>query len=199
MLFSILNFFFTAIIIILFVRYFVDKYRYYGFGPIMVTVVTLTESVIRPLRKLSPQRAGFLSEHMPLVAIGITIFIRGLVIWAIGASSTSVMARIHETVGHISLIYAIAVSLGMGILLMTEMLIAFLFASMMISRRGLTMGGNAGFMCFQEKTFAIFQFMQRWIKSSNLVALFLSGSFVILIAGAFSASCVSFAFLYAAN
>lgn len=199
MLFSILNFFFTAIIIILFVRYFVEKYRYYGFGPIMIAIITLTESFLRPIRKIAPQKVGLLTEHLPLAAIGIALLIRGLVIWLIGAGSTSVMARIHETAGSISLLHALAVSFGMGMLLVTEMLVAFLFASLMISRRGITMGGNAGFMCFQERTFAIFQFMQKWIKSNNLIALFLSSATIILLMGAFSASCLSLAFIYGSN
>jgi YggT family protein len=199
MLFSILNFFFTAVIIILFVRYFVEPYRYYGFGPVMVGVITLTESILRPVKQNLPRRVSFLDEHLPLAAIAVVMIIRGFLIWLIGAGSMmgSAIVGIHlSPVGRLSLLHSLEASFCMGILLVAEMLVAFLFASLMISRRGIMMGSNAGFKCFQDKTFAVFQFAQKYIRSNNLIYLFLASSAIVLAIGAFSASILNFSFLY---
>lgn len=199
MLFTILNFFFTAIIIILFIRYFVEKYRYYGFGPVMVTVITLTEGILRPFRQKLPRSVSFLDEHLPLAAIAVVILLRGFIIWIISAGSTlsSAAAGVHLfQIGRLSLLQSMETSLSMGILLVAEMTAAFLFASLMISRRGIMMGGNAGFMCFQEKTFAVFQSTQRFIRSNNLIYLFLISAGAILSIAALAASIISFSFLH---
>ncbi len=196
MLFSILNFFFSTILLILFIRYFVEKYRFYGFGPVMVTILTLTERILRPLKQIIPKSSLHLEEHLPLVAIGVTLLIRGIVIWILGESTLLDLVRIHGVSGRISILYAVAVSFSMGIQFLAELLIAFLFASLMISRQGVMMGGNAGFMCFQERTFAIFQWTQKYVKTNNLVSLFLISSIAILVIGSFLSSGISLTFLY---
>lgn len=196
MLFSILNIFFSAILIILFIRYFVQKYRFYGFGPILIAIITLTERLLRPLKRIVPQRAYSIEDRLPLAAICVVLLIRGVVIWIFGEATLNDMVRIHGVGGNIPLLYAIAVSFGMGILLLAELIIAFLFASLMVSRRGITMGGNAGFMCFQERTFTIFRWTQTIIRSNNLVILFGISSLTILFTGSFLASFFSLTFLY---
>ncbi|MBN2327362.1 MAG: YggT family protein [Candidatus Omnitrophica bacterium] len=200
MLFTILNFFFTVIIVILFVRYFVEKYRFYGFGPIMVSVVTLTERLIRPLKQIAPKGAHRLEENMPLAAIGVILVIRGLAIWALGSGPLDAAAFIHQqNSGGVSILSAMALSFSQGILLVVELLIAFLFASVMVSRRGISMSGNAGFMCFQERTFAVFRWTQQYFKSNNLMSLFLASSSLALIAGSVLASLFSLTFFYGSS
>jgi len=191
MLFSILNFFFTVIIIILFVRFFIEKYRFYGFGPIMVAIVTITEKIIKPLRQIMPKGTSYLDDNIPFVAIGITLLIRGLVIWVLGAATMNGMVLVHSAAGRISLIYSIAISFSMGVMLVSQLLIGFLFASLMVSRKGITLGSNAGFMCFQERTFAIFKYAKKFIKTNDLIKLFLVSSVVILPCGAFLATVLS--------
>ncbi|MGC9326236.1 MAG: YggT family protein [Candidatus Hinthialibacter sp.] len=200
MLFTILNFFFTVIIVVLFIRYFVEKYRFYGFGPILVSIITLTERLIRPLKQIAPQGAHRLQEHMPLAAIGVTLLIRGFVIWAVGSGPLDAAAFIHQqNSGHVSFLLAMAISFSQGIVLVVELLIAFLFASVMVSRRGISLSGNAGFMCFQERTFAVFRWTQQYVKSNNLMTLFLASSSLALVVGSVLAALVSLTFLYGAS
>ncbi|HPP00705.1 MAG TPA: YggT family protein [bacterium] len=191
MLFLILHLFFTALIVVLFVRYFIERYQYYGFGPILVTLVTLTERIMQPFKQYIPRESFKFQEQMPLLVIGVTLLIQGLALWLFGAGYTNDFMRIHSVDGSFNILEAILVSFGMGIVLITELVIAFLFASMMISRRGLMMSGNAGFACFQENTFAIFQTAGRWIKNGNLVTLFLTSSAAVWLAGSLSSAVVS--------
>ncbi len=196
MLFSILNLFFTVVIVVLFIRYFIERYRFYGFGPILVALVTLTERILQPVKQWIPKESYKLQEQTPLLAIGVTLVIRGLALWLLAGDSTNDFTRIHGVSGSLNLANSILISFSMGFILITELLIALLFASLMISRRGIMMSGNAGFACFQENTFAIFQAAGRWIKTENLVTLFLVSSGAVLIAGSLSAVLVSRVWIY---
>ncbi len=177
MLFSILNIFITVIIVVLFVRFFVERYQFYGFGPIMVSVIRVSEMIIRPVKDILPRGALALRDHLPLVAIVVVLVIRGFFIWIFGPGFTYPF----RFTNNITLINAMAISLTMGVLLLGEMLIAFLFASFMISRRGINMYGNGAFVCFKEKTFTIFNFTRKFVKTDNLTWLFLISSGAILL------------------
>ncbi len=191
MLFSIFNIFFTIVIVLLFVRFFVERYQFYGFGPIMVSVIRISEAIIRPLKEWLPRSALTLRDHMPLVAIGVVIVFRGLMIWVIGPGFTYPFF----SQGAFSFVESMAASVTMGVLLLGEMLIAFLFASLMISRRGITMYGNGGFVCFQEKTFSIFNFTKKFISTHNLTVLFFVSAGIIWIATALLAGFTNLSFL----
>ena len=138
-----------------------------------------------------PKGTSYLDDNIPFVAIGITLLIRGLVIWVLGAATMNGMVLVHSAAGRISLIYSIAISFSMGVMLVSQLLIGFLFASLMVSRKGITLGSNAGFMCFQERTFAIFKYAKKFIKTNDLIKLFLVSSVVILPCGAFLATVLS--------
>lgn len=197
MLFLILNFFIQTIIIILLIRYLVERYRYYGFGPVMVAVITLTERIIKPVKQLLPRSASRLSDHTPLFAIAVVLLIRGLLIWVLQTGASTPYAAIHLFGGGgLSPAAAIAVSFAMGAQLIAEMTIAFLFASLMISRRGVNMGYNGGFQCFQDRTFALFQLAKRVVPSSNLTVLFFTASTIVLIGASFLAAALNLSFLY---
>jgi YggT family protein len=163
--------------VVLFVRFFVERYQFYGFGPLLVSLIRISESIIRPLKEVLPRGALALRDHIPLAAIGVVLVIRGFVIWILGPG----FAYPFLIRGILSPLDAMAVSLTMAVLLFGEMLIAFLFASLMISRRGINMYGNGGFVCFQEKTFAIFNYFKKIIPTHNLTTLFLASSAMILI------------------
>lgn len=197
MLFSILNIFFTMLIIILFIRYFIERYQYYGFGPVMLAVMTLTNKVLTPIKQALPRSAYALQNHTPLIAILVVILIRGL---AIKLFATAYSNDLVDIAGGrsgglgIPLIQCMGISLSMGIMLLAELLIASLFASVMISSRGITMYGNAGFICFQERTFAIFKQAKKIVHQDNLTTLFVISSLVILFGGATLASTIGVTF-----
>lgn len=196
MLFIILNLFFTVLIVVLFIRYFIERYQYYGFGPILVALVTLTERLLLPVKRWIPRESYKLRDQTPLLAIGVTLVIRGLALWLLAGDYTNDFTRIHGVGGSLKFSGAMLISFSMGIILITELIIALLFASLMISRRGLMMSGNAGFACFQENTFAIFQAAGRWIKTGNLVTLFFVSSGAVLILGSLSAALISGVWIY---
>lgn len=198
MVYGILNIFFTIIIIVLFIRYFIERYRYYGFGPIMVAIVTLTERLLLPIRRFLPNDALVLRDQVPLLAIGVTLILRGFAIWLFNPTFMTGV-YIHNAFGGLSLVYAMFLSFSMGIELLSVLLVAFLFASVMISHRGVHMIGNAGFRCFQENTFAIFQFVEKIVAIDRLVPLFLISSSCILFAGALFSSSLSLTFVYGSN
>jgi len=196
MLFSIVNLFFQLLIAVLLIRYFIEPYRYYGFGPILVTIVTLTESVLKPLRRLFPHSSLKIQDQMPLFAIVVVILLRGWSIWILGAAGIP-LANIHGWGSRIPLFNALAVSFSMGVVFVAEILIALLFASMMVSRHGLYLvGGNAGYACFQQKTFAIFQLAKKIIWTDNLPALFLLSSAAILVSVIILTIFTNLSFLY---
>jgi YggT family protein len=195
LLYHILNVFFSIIIIVLFIRYFVERYQYYGFGPIMVAIIQITEKIIKPIKQLLPRGAYTIQEQTPLLAILVTILLRGIVIWVVQFSSPMAVHSISPLALGGGLLPAMALSLTMGIMLLGEMLIAFLFASIMITRRGVTMSGNAGFMCFQEKTFAIFRITQKYVKTDNLLILFCASGFVILLSTSLLAATTNFSWM----
>lgn len=195
MIFSLFNIFFDILIIILLVRFFIEPYRFYGFGPLMTGVITITEKAIAPLRTFLPRTALTLQDRIPLAAVVIVILLRGLFIWIFGAGLDFTVPGVRITGFFSSLVSSLAISATMAILLIGKVLIALLFASLMISRRGLSLYGNAGFACFQEKTFAIFQKAKTIGKTENLTALFLISSSVILLLTALLASFSSLSFL----
>ena len=191
MLFAILNTFFTIVIIILFVRYFIERYQYYGFGPVMMAVMSLTDKMLTPIKQALPRSANVLQSHTPLIAILLLLILRGLAIKLIATSYSSVFIQIMGDLagrGSIPLFQCMGISLSMGIQLLAELLNAFLFASVMISRRGVTMYGNAGFICFQERTFAIFKQAKKIVHKDDLKTLFVISSVVILIGASALAS-----------
>lgn len=201
-LFSILNIFFTIVIIVLLIRYFIERYQYYGFGPVMVAIVQITEKVLQPIKKLLPRSSYTLQEQTPLFAIAVTLVLRGLFIWLLIQNSRSFASfnyLSHPYPMGQNLLYAMSASFTMGVLLIGELLIAFLFAAIMITRRGITMAGNAGFMCFQERTFAIFRFAQKYVKTQNLTTLFFVSSTGILLATALLAALTSLSFVFGAQ
>ncbi|MEW6234328.1 MAG: YggT family protein [Candidatus Omnitrophota bacterium] len=196
MLFSILNLFFQLLIAVLLIRYFIEPYRYYGFGPILVTIVTLTESVLKPIRRLFPQSSLKIQDQMPLFAIVVVIVLRGWCLWILGAAGIP-LASVHGVGAQLPLFNALAASFSMGVVFVAEILIALLFASMMVSRHGLYLvGGNAGYACFQQKTFAVFQLAKKILRTENLPALFLLSSAAILACAFFLTIFTNLSFLY---
>ena len=177
MLFSIFNIFFNAIIVILLIRYFVERYQYYGFGPLMVVIVQLSQKIVRPMRNAIPVSSRVLRDNLPLIAILLVLFIRGFAIWLLGTDWEFAYLAFYS--GGFNLFTAMLTSFTMGILLIGELLIAFLFASLMMSRRGIAMHGNGAYTCFRERTFAVFQKTGTWVKTNNLLTLFLISSLII--------------------
>ncbi|MDP8246035.1 MAG: YggT family protein [Candidatus Hinthialibacter antarcticus] len=201
MLFHILNFVFQVLIIVLLVRYFVERYRYYGFGPVMVALITITERVLKPIKQVIPRSALTLQDHAPLIAVLIVLVVRGLCLWALQDGSLHPFVAIHafENNRSVPLTYAMGASFALGVKLVAQLLIAFLFASWMTSRRGINMTYNGGFACFQERTFAVFQFAKRYLKTENLTVLFWSSSIIILIGAALLSGIFNLCFMYGAE
>lgn len=201
MLFTILNFFFQVLIIVLLIRYFIERYRYYGFGPVMEAVILITEKILKPIKQLIPRSALSLQDQTPLMAIGVLLILRGLCLWLLQGSFRHPFLAIHaiEHQFQVPLIFAMGASLALGVKLVAQMVVAFLFASWMTSRRGVNMGYNAGLACFQERTFAIFQFTRRYIKTENLTTLFWFSSILILVSAALLSGVLSLCFIYGAE
>lgn len=197
MFFAILNIFFQVLIVVLLVRYFIEPYRYYGFGPILVAVVTLTEKLLKPIKRLMPQGSSTLQDNAPLFAILVVIFMRGLILWPLSWDYPNPFLDPHRGLsGGLSLGQSIAVSCAMGVELITILLIAFLFASLMISRRGVQTVGSAGFTCFRERTFTVFQFTRRYVPTNSLVWLFVASALAIWFIGALGAVIANGAMIY---
>ena len=193
MLFIILNIFFQALIVVFLIRFFIERYRFYGFGPILVAIVTLTERILRPLKQALPRSAMTLQDSTPLAAIVVVLLIRGFLIWLLQASTGHIFLQMHRLGGNqsLNLLQCTAVSFAMGATLLSALLIAFLFASVMISRRGIAAYGNAGFACFQERTFAIFRWVGKMAPTENLVWLFIFSASVIWLAGGLFATLIN--------
>lgn len=195
MLYAILNLFFTVIIVVLLIRYFIEPYRFYGFGPILTGIITLTERLLRPIRSLVPGESLRIQDQMPLFAIVVVLILRGFVIWIIG--SRGVYSLPIPYTGNIfsSFIIAMSISFTQGIILVAQLLIAILFASLMITRRGISLYGNAGFTCFRDKTFTLFQYAKRVVNTDDLLPLFLVNSITILLCAGLLSAATSLSFL----
>ncbi len=186
MLFTILDIFFRILIIVLLIRFFIEKYQYYGYGPVLYAVMELTNKMLLPLRQVIPPASRLLHQYLPLTAIGVVVLIRGFFLWVLG--SWHPLQALTPTSGMAGLVTATGMSAAMAVMLVGEMLILFLFASMMVSRYGIMACSSAGYMCFQEKTFAIFQWAKKYIKSNELLTLFLfSAAATLIVCGALSA------------
>ena len=198
MLFSILNFVFQILIVVLLVRYFVERYRYYGFGPVMVALITITERILKPIKRVVPRSALNLQDHAPLIAILVVLVVRGLCLWVLQGGSHHPFIAIHafENNRSVPLAYAMGASFSLGVKLIAQLLIAFLFASWMTSRRGINLMSNGGFVCFQERTFAVFQFARRYLKTDNLTVLFWASSIIVLLASAILSGVLNLCFMY---
>ena len=199
MLFSILNIFFDLLIIVLLIRFFVERYQFYGFGPIMVTIIRLAELALRPLRERLPQSALSLRDQVPLAAIVIALFLRGLVIWIVGPSLSYTYPILQTASGSATLLGAMSASFTMGVVLVGVMILAFLFASWMISQSGINLYSNGAFVCFKEKTFAVFRLAQKLAKTDRLSALFCISAAVILLATGILAGLTSVSFTWGAH
>lgn len=197
MVFTILNLFFQALIIVLLIRYFIERYRFYGFGPILVAIITLTEKLIKPMKQILPRGALHLQDSTPLVAIGLIVLIRGFALWLLTLDySTPILDMHRESATGFTLVHATGISVAMLVQLLAVSFIFALFASVMISRSGITTCASAGFTCFQERTFAVFQGMRRIYPTNNLVILFLIASALSLIVASFLVSLASFTLMY---
>ncbi len=197
LLFNLLNLFFQLLIIVLLIRYFVEPYRYYGFGPILVSVITLTESFLRPIRQLAPKYALRIQDSMPLFAIFLLLIIRGWFLWILGGGYGVPFTSLQMFGSRIPLINAMAISFTMGVVLIAQMLIAFLFASMMVSHRGVMIcGTNAGYACFRDRTFTLFNYARRLVDTNNLKILFIISTFFLLMFASLLAVLTSLSFLY---
>ncbi len=189
LVFSILNIFFQLLIVILLIRYFIEPFRFYGFGPILVSIVTLTERILQPFRQLFPRSSPFLQNQMPLFAIVLVLLIRGWFMWILRARLISPFSDIPSAVEQIPLIHEFSISLTMGLVLVAQLLIMMLFASVMIAHHGIPMySSNAGFVCFRQRTFAVFQWVKKIIPTDNLNKLFIISAIVILLATGILAS-----------
>lgn len=155
----------------------------------MTTVVQLTEKILLPIRQVMPRRSIFLQDKSPLFAIVVVVFIRGLFMWILGDYSNMILpAR--------GLLFSMLTSITMAILLISELVIALLFTSIMITRRGVLMSHNGAYLCFKDRTFDIFRFTQRFIKTENLTYLFLLSSVAIILATGLAASLTNLSILY---
>lgn len=193
MLFTILDIFFRILIIVLLVRFFIEKYQYYGYGPVLYAVMEATNRLLQPLQQFIPQSSRLLHEYLPLTAIGFIVVVRGLFLWILG--SWHPLYQLTPATGAFGLPVAIGLSASMAVLLIAEMLILFLFASMMVSRYGIMACSNAGFLCFQEKTYAIFQWAKKIIHVDDLRTLFVFSAFVILLVSGVLSALFSLSFL----
>jgi YggT family protein len=141
-----------------------------------------------------------LQDQMPLLAILILLLLRGLLIWIVGAGYPIAHYQSFPLVFRRNLLNGLLLSMAdsftMGVILVTQLLIAVQFISMVISRSGIIMAGNAGYACFKEKTFAIFQFTQKFSKTDDLRRLFYISGLTIWVAGAILAVFTSLSFLY---
>ncbi len=198
MLFHLFNFIFQIIIVVLLIRHFVERYRYYGFGPVMVALITVTERMLKPIKQITPRSSLTLQDNAALIAVVIVLVIRGLVLWVLQTTATHPFMAVHsfEHSARIPIIYAMGASFALGVKLIAQLLIAFLFASWLTSRRGINMMYNGGFVCFQERTFTVFQYAKKFIKTENLAVLFWSSSVAILVLAAVVSSLFNLCFLY---
>lgn len=193
-----LNLVFQLLIVVLLIRYLIEKYRFYGFGPILVGIITASEKIIQPLKMAIPRSAFTLQDSVPLMAIGVVLMLRGYMVWLFADAFENPMLVMHQELnsGGLTLIHCMAVSLSMAAELIVVLITLCLFASLMISKRGITTCASAGFTCFQERTFTVFQWAKRLYRTDNLVVLFAIGSVVCLVGGSFAASLLNGAFLY---
>lgn len=193
MLFALLDIFFRILIIVLLIRFFIEKYQFYGYGPVLYGIIEITNKLLMPLRQVIPPASRMLHQYLPLTAIGVIVLIRGLCLWVLG--SWHLLYDLTPATGISGLLPSVGLSASMAVLLIAEMLILFLFASMMVSRYGIMACTSAGFQCFQDKTYAIFQWAKKIIKLDDLVTLFLFSSAVILLASGFLSAILNFSFI----
>ncbi len=161
---GLLDFVVNAILVLLIVRYFLEDYTYYGFGPLLQTLYEITEIFCKPLREGLGLRTPKASRTAPWIAVALIVVIRGGWRIFLGYGSDQMTAA-HGVVIFLS-------SFLDFVNLAYIFVIGMLLASALLSKQGLVFYSSAGYQAFQENTFRVFQVTQGWFRTNDLWRLF---------------------------
>ncbi len=139
---GLLDFVVNAILLLLLIRFFLEDYTYYGFGPFLQTIYQITDFFCKPLRSFFRFRSARMQQAVPLIAIGLIIFVRGLW-WSFSGGTVDRPIAISALRGlsssclaFVDMIYVLAVGL--------------LTAAVLLSKEGIIFYSSPGYQAFQE-------------------------------------------------
>lgn len=172
---SLLDYVVNVILVLLVVRFFLEDYTFYGFGPLLHTVFQITDFFCKPLQSALASESRTIQRATPWIAIGLILVIRGLWWWWIfpdGSRDQSVLpppiqCLFNSFLQFVNLVYILV--------------IALLLVSVLLAKEGVAFYSSAGYKVFQEKTFRVLQITQSYLRTHNLWRLF-AGSVVWLTA-----------------
>lgn len=169
---TIVNLIFDILIVLLFVRYFVDSASAFQLGPILSMLRQVTDPVVRPVRQVLEQAAPRRAVWAPLLALLGIVLIRGMLFFgadamrtdAIGANLNVFDPRVYGN-GFMRSFEKAADSLF-------TVTTALLLASTLFTRGGFAMPASLGWQIFQDGTGNLFRFARAIWKVDRLWPLF---------------------------
>ena len=159
---SLLDLIFYLLVILLFVRYFVDEQSMFAFGPMLQMLQQVTDPFIKPIRRVIIGSAPRYHTFAPFVALIGVILLHGM----ISGMLTTLAARSFLSFGAILLSFEKAADV------LFMFVVAMLFASTMLSKSGFTIMTSAGFRAFQEGTFKAFRLTRALLHTDRVWSLF---------------------------
>ena len=196
---TIVNLLFDILIVLLFVRYFVDSGSAFQFGPILSMLRQVTDPVVRPVRQFLEQAAPRRAVWAPIVALPGVVLIRGLLFFgadamrtdAVGANLNGFDPRVYGN-GFMRSFEQAADSLF-------TVTAALLLASTLFTRGGFAMPASLGWQIFQDGTGNLFRFARAIWKVDRLWPLFGGAVGLLAIAHFLFVAIVTLRFLQSAR
>lgn len=184
-LLSLVDLVFYVLIILLFVRYFVDEQSMFAFGPVLAMLQQATDPFVKPIHRIIVGSAPRYHTFAPFVALAGVVLIHG----TLTVGLTALMSRSFFAIdGFLASFEKAADVLFMFI-------VAMLFASTLFSKAGFVMLTSAGYRAFQEGTFKAFRITRMVWRTDRVWPLFWGSVAWLLLVHFVFASIVSFRIL----
>lgn len=157
---GLLDFVVNVVLLLLVIRFFLEDYTYYGFGPFLQTIYQITDFFCKPLRSFFGFRSLRMQRAIPWMAIGLILIIRGFW-WSFSTAEGDQSIPMHAVHGVFSSCLGFADMIYI-------LVVGLLVAAVLLSKEGIVFYSSPGYQAFQENTFRLFRITQGYLRTHDL-------------------------------
>lgn len=161
---GIVDFVFNILIVLLFVRFFIDEQSFYQFGQVLTMIQQVTDPFIKPVRTALGGVMPRLQRWAPIIAMVGVILVRGALYTLLG-DITGILKSLERAADTLVLF-----------------IIAMLFVATLFVRSNFYLPTNAGFRIFQEGCFNAFRISRMIWRTERPWGLFIGSVVWLLLA-----------------
>ncbi len=181
LLFQLLTLVFNVLIVLLFVRYFLDEQSHFQFGPLIQMIYQVTDPIVKPVRTFIVATAPRYYLWSSLLTMLCVVVLRGVLYSGLSTMFGDKSEALH----------GFLLSFEQAADLIFWVSVSCLFASTLFSRSGFVLLTNTAYRAFQEGTFKVFRISRALWKTDRMWPLFWGSVILLLVAHFLFVSLVS--------